>query len=221
MRIAAFVVASLVILAALPAEGRRLSRNYLAFAAGTDILTGDVSGDVIDSRGNAAGEIGVGHQFNDHWLVEFTYGFLGRYEENQAYRPLPPLDPLPPDIESAFRVSANPLYLRARWTRSGIREEYFKPELSLGLGYMQVTRLLRNYPNFPPFDTSQLLPALELGASALFVFSRNFMGYVGGRFTVTERRGIVDRTNSFDRVGLLFGFRTFLPSPRDVAEPGD
>ena len=118
--------------------------------------------------------------------------------------------------ERAFSVTVNDLMIRTRWARSGHRTGYFKPEASLGIGAYQVTRLLRNPPAIPPEDTSQLLAAVELGAAALFVFSQNFIGIIGSRFTVMEREAIVDSIDHFDGFALTLGFRIFLPSPADA-----
>lgn len=194
-------------------------RSYLTLNGGAGILTGNVEGDVIDSRAMGLFEIGVGYQINDRSLVEFTYGFMGQHQQAGPIDPLPIGEPLRPDAELAFRVTLNSLLLRWQFAPSGQRTGYFKPAFSLGAGYYQVTSLLRPVGGVPPFDTSQLLPALEVGAAALFVFSRNSMGYVGARFAVTDREPIVDDTDHLDGFALLLGFRVFLPSPRDVAEP--
>ena len=192
---------------------------YFGFTGGVGILTADVSGDVVDTRANGVIEIGVGYEVSKNWLMEFTYGFVGRYREDRLYLPLDPDSLPPPDARRAYQVQVNPLFLRAFWTHSGIREEYAKPQLSIGVGFEQVSRLLRNYPGIPPEDTSQLLPAIEIGLASLFVFSRNFSGFLGARYTITERSDIVDKTRHLDTVGLVFGIRAFLPSPRDAAEP--
>jgi hypothetical protein len=63
------------------------------------------------------------------------------------------------------------------------------------------------------------LASVELGVAGLLVFSKNFMGNFGLRYTFTERRGIVDNLDNVDGVALLIGFRVFLPSPRDMEEP--
>jgi hypothetical protein len=201
-----------------PCEARRLPRSYLAFGGGGKILTGDVSGDVIDTRATGHVEIGVGVQISDPLLAEFTYAWEGTFiQDTPIYALVDTLLP-PPQVDRAFQVGLNPLLFRLRYAASGMRTGYLKPEWSVALGWVQVTRLLRNYPGFQYEETSQMLATAELGASALVVFSKNFMGTVSARYTITERRGIVDRTRHLDGLTLLVGFRTFLPSPND-AEP--
>lgn len=219
------IVRCLAIAAALscglasPGDARRaVPRFYLGGAGGVQYLTADVSGDVIDSRTNIGLDIAVGYQITPRWLAEFSYGFEGSYRVDTRYIPLPPGE-FPSDAERAFEVRTNPLFVRTYFTRSSFREEYMKLQWSLGLGWVQVTRLLRNPAGVPPFDTSQLLAAVEFGGAALFVFSKNFSGFLGVRYRVTERRVIADRTSHMDSVSLVFGLRSFLPSPRDVAEP--
>lgn len=213
------IAGALVCALAAPSSAKRTPpRFYLGGAGGVHILTADVSGDVIDSRANGGADMAVGYQITPRWLTEFSYGFEGSYREDTRYIPLGPGDN-PSDADRTFRVRTNPLMLRTYFTRSSFREEYVKMQWSLGLGWVQVTRLLRNPGAVPPFDTSQLLATAEVGAAALFVFTKNFSGFLGVRYRVTERRKIVDRTDHMDTVGLIFGFRSFLPSPRDVAEP--
>jgi hypothetical protein len=174
---------------------------------------------VITTRSNGNLELAVGHQFGDRLLVEFSYGILGRREQEPPIGALP-IDALPPPAYArAYRVQANPMFLRARYAHSGQRTEYLKPELSLAFGFVQVSRLLRNVPFIPPEDTSQLLPSLEVGAAALFVFTKTFMMTAGVRYRLTEREPIVDATHHLDGVVIGLGLRSFLPSPRDVAEP--
>lgn len=204
--------------ATAPASARRPAESYLAFAGGVDLLTGDVGGDVIARRSNGNLELAVGHQFGDRLLVEFSYGILGRREQEPPIGVLA-LGELPPAYQRAYRVQANPMFLRARYAHSGQRTEYLKPELSLALGFVQVSRLLRNVPFIPPEGTSQLLPSLEVGAAALFVFSKTFMMTAGVRYRLTEREPIVDATDHLDGFVIGLGLRSFLPSPRDVAEP--
>lgn len=208
----------LALLCASQATARPNSRSYLAFAAGGDILTGDVSGPVILGRSEGVVELGVGFELSRTWLMEATYGFQGRWELPR-YEPI--LLPPPADHLHVYRVTTNALMLRSRFVPGGAREEYFKPEFSAALGFLQVSRLLRNYPAIPPFDTSQLLATAEVGVAGLFVFSRTFMSSIGVRYRITERRDIADDTNFLDGVSILLGFRAFLPSPRDVAEPED
>jgi len=206
------------VLATSSSARRAAPRFYLGGAGGVQFLTGDVSGDVVDSRANGAADIAVGYQITPHWLTEFSYGFEGSYREDRRYIPLDQGEN-PSDAERAFQVRTNPLFFRTYFTRSSFREEYVKLQWSLALGWVQVSRLLRNPPGVPPFDTSQLLAAAEFGGAALFVFSKNFSGFVGARYRITERRGIVDQTHDMDSLSIVLGFRSFLPSPRDVAEP--
>lgn len=213
------VAGALSCLLASPGNARRtVPRFYLGGAGGVQYLTADVSGDVIDSPANASLDIAVGYQITPRWLTEFSYGFEGSYSADTRYLPLPPGEN-PSDAERAFQVRTNPLLVRTYYTRSSFREEYMKLQWSLGLGWVQVSRLLRNPAGVPPFDTSQLLAAVEFGGAVLFVFSKDFSGFLGVRYRVTERRRIADRTGDMDSIGLVFGLRSFLPSPRDVAEP--
>jgi hypothetical protein len=207
----------LALLVAAPAAARPLTRSYLAFAGGADVIFAHTGGDVIDSPGKGMGELGVGYQLSKSWLLEGTYGFMGRWEQ-EAYVPI--FEPTP-DVDRVFRVTLNPMFLRARWAHGGARIGYFKPELSAGLGFVQVSRLLRNPPPFPPAETSQLVWSAELGASALMIFSQTFMGWLGVRGRFTEREGIANDVGHLDGVSILIGFRAFLPSPRDVAEPDE
>jgi hypothetical protein len=208
----------ILLLAAVPSHAKVTSRSYLAFALGPNFLTGDVGGDVITSRATSWVEIGVGYQLSRTALIEFTYGWNGTFTQEGSYYPLTP-GTLPPDTERAFKVAFNPMLLRMRYAPGGVRTEYLKPELSAGIGFMQVSRLLRNAPSVPPEDTSQLLVAGEIGLAGLVVFSKNFMGTFGVRYTFTERRGIVDDLDHASGAAMLLGFRIFLPSPRDVEEP--
>jgi hypothetical protein len=211
-------IACLGLLLATPAGARPLLRNYLAFAIGAHVLTGDVSGPVIAGRGEGVGELGIGYQLSERWLIEGTYGFSGRWQRDR-YLALDPFAAPPAEHLRVWRVTTNALSMRVRYARSGMRSEYFKPELSAGLGFTQVTRLLRNYPGVPPFDTSQMLPTAEVGVAGLFVFSNTFMGWIGTRYRMTTRSDIADATDHLDGVSILLGFRVFLPSPRDVEEP--
>jgi hypothetical protein len=196
-----------------------MTRSYLAISGGVGGLTGDVGGDVVRERATGRVEIGVGYQIAKTALLEFTYGWSGTWQPDELVGPLPFNEAYPPDTERAFQVGTNPIMLRLRWARSGVRTEYIKPELSLGLGWVQVSRLLRNYPGIPPIDTSQMLAAAEIGVSALFVWTTNFTTSAGLRYTITERRGVVDDVGDLDSVALVLAFRAFLPSPRDEAEP--
>lgn len=218
MRFASLVLAVIVCVASPCRAERKMLRSYLAFDGGMDILTTNLDGDVVRDRFIGLTEIGVGYQLNPRMLIEVTYGWLGRHQQDPPIYALQQGEVLT-EAQRAFRVTLNPLLFRLRYAHSGQRVEYAKPEISLGLGMYQVTRLLRNVPSVPPEETSQLLPVLELGTEALFVFSRNFMGHVGGRYAITSRSDIVDNTRHFDGASLVLGFRIFLPSPRDANEP--
>ena len=218
MRRAVWIVLCALAVAA-PAEARRETRGYLLVNGGAGVLTGDVSGDVIDERASLRIDLGLGFQVHKNALVEFTYGFSGTWTTNGPVLPLNPFEAFPPDTERAFEVGTNPIMARLRYAHSGVRTEYAKPELSLGIGWVQVTRFLRNPPTVPPQETSQMLFSVELGVSALFVLSRNFMIVPGLRYVITERRGIVDDLDHMDSISFVVGFRGFLPSPRDVAVP--
>jgi hypothetical protein len=208
-----------VLLLATRAEARREARSCLLVTGGAGALTGDTSGDVVSERVAPRVEIGVGFQFARQALFEFTYGWGGTWDSDVPVGPLLPSEGFPSDADRAFEVGTNTILTRLRYARSGLRTEYAKPELSLGVGFLQVTRFLRNPPTIPPQETSQMLFAVELGASALFVFSKNFMAAVGLRWTITERRDIVDDLEHMDSIAFVVNFRGFLPSPRDAAEP--
>jgi hypothetical protein len=197
------------------AQARHLSRSYLAITGGVGGLIADVGGDIVQGRTSGRFELGIGYQLGKTTLLEFTYGWMGTWQPDDLIGPLMPDEGFPADTERAFRVGANPLMLRMRWARSGVRTEYLKPELSVGLGWVHVSRLLRNPPGIPPEETSQMIAACELGASALFVFTRDFSTSVGLRYTITERRGVVEEIGALDSVAFILAFRTFLPSPRD------
>ena len=205
-----------------PAAGlgatKPLLRSYLTFNGGFDVLTANVSGDVVRNRFVGLVELGVGYQLSDRMVLDVTYGWLGKYEV--PYRALLIPDELDlSDGQRTFRVSVNPLMFRLHYAHSGQRTEYAKPELTFGLGFFQVTRFLRNVAFIPPEERSQLLPAAEVGLTVLFVFTRNFCGYAGGRFDATSRASIADDTRHLDGFSTLIGFRIFLPSPRDVEGP--
>jgi len=199
------------------AKERIYSRSYLALNGGLYHTTGDVQSDVVTTPNSGTVQLGVGYQINDAFLIEFSYGWLGRFEQEGSIPPLqiPAEAGLTPS-ERAFSVTLNDLMVRTRWARSGHRTGYFKPEASLGIGAYQVTRLLRNPPAVPPEETSQMLAAAEFGAAAIFVFSQNFIGIIGTRYTVMEREPIVDSVDHFDGFALTLGFRVFLPSPADA-----
>ena len=206
-------------IAACPAAAKSpILRSYLTFEGGFDVLMTDLSGDVVQDRAAGLVDLGVEYQLGNRWVVEGTYGWLGRYRQAPPIGYVPPQTRYPPDEARAFQVTVNPLLVRLRYARSGVRTGYLKPEWSLGLGFYQVTRFLRNYFAVPPEESSQLLPAAELGVAALFVFGPNFSMQAGGRYAFTQRRAIVDDTRHFDGLTIALGFRMFLPSPRDDGE---
>jgi len=217
VRARAGLVLALMLATPAGAKERVHSRSYLTLSGGVDHFTGDVRSDVVLSRNTGTLQLGVGYQIADAFLLEFSYGWLGRFEQEGSIDPLlTPEDFRLTASQRAFRVTVNDLMARLRWAHGGHRTGYFKPEASFGIGAYQVTRLLRNPPSIPPEDTSQLLAAVEFGTAALFVFSKNFIGIVGGRYTVMEREAIVDSVDHFDGFALTLGFRVFLPSPADV-----
>lgn len=206
-------------IAASPAFAKSpLLRSYLTFEGGFDVLMTNLSGDVVQNRTAGLVDIGVGYQFGSRFVVEGTYGWLGRYRQAGPIQYVPPREEYPPDEARAFQVTVNPFLVRLRYARSGVRTGYLKPEWSLGLGFYQVTSFLRNYQSVPPEESSQLLPAAELGVAALFIFGPNFTMQAGGRYTLMQRRAIVDDTRHFDGLTIALGFRVFLPSPRDEGE---
>jgi len=217
MRLAAVFFLLLVGLSS-GAEAKKSPKSYLLVTAGAGGLTGKLTGDVVDSRASPRLDLGVGFQLSSTLLIEFSYGWSGTWSR-LPYVPLLPSEGFPPETVRAFEVGTNPIFARLRYAHSGVRKEYLKPELSAGIGFVQVTRHLRNPPTIPPEETSQMLFSVELGAAALFVFSKNFMGSVGLRYTITERREIVTDLDHMDSIAFVVSFRGFLPSPRDVAEP--
>lgn len=216
-RATVFFLALLVVSSA--AEAKKSSKSYLLVNAGAGGLTGKITGAVVDSRASPRLDLGVGFQLSPRLLIEFSYGWSGTWSAEGPVGPLLPSEGFPPATARAFEVGTNPIFARLRYARSGVRTEYLKPELSAGIGFVQVTRYLRNPPTIPPEETSQMLFAVELGASALFVFSKNFLGSVGLRYTITERREIVTDLDHMDSIAFVVSFRGFLPSPRDLAEP--
>jgi hypothetical protein len=214
-----FLVCGLIILGFARTAEAKLPRSYLAVTAGAASLTGNIGGDVLTSRSSSRLDLGVGFQLTHSTLLEVTYGWSGTWEPDGPVNPLLPGEGFPADTERAFKVGTNPLMARIRWAPGGIRTGYLKPEISAGAGWVQVTRLLRNPAFVPPQETSQLFAALEGGISALVVFSKNFSTSVGLRYTLTERRGVVDETNHLDSIAFLLAFRVFLLSPRDVDNP--
>lgn len=212
---------ALVAACSLPAAARALPRTYLNFNGGVDVLTTDVSGDVVTDRVIGQVELGIGTHLTDDLLIEGTFGLLGTQEQ------LPPVPPLSldevdlPEHERTFRIEVNPLMLRLRWAHSGMRTGYMKPEFSVGAGVYSVSRWLRPVPSVAPDVANDLLAAAELGASVLFVFGKNWMSYFGPRYTFTQRTDLVDDTDHLDGLSVLLGFRFFLNSPRDEMEPPD
>ena len=164
-------------------------------------------------------EIAVGGQLTDRTLLELSFATMGEQEDVDA-RPIFDLDDLlVPDRERVYKVQVNPLMLRVRHARSGMRSGYVKPEFSFGLGAYSVTRWLRNFASIPPEPTSQLLPAVELGASMMMILGQNFSGSLGARYTMMQRRGISQSTEHLDGLSLLLSFRFFLNSPADEMQP--
>jgi hypothetical protein len=202
---------------ATTAEARRSPRSYLLVAGGAGVLTGETSGEVVNDRASLRLDLGLGFQVHKTALLEFTYGFSGTWTSDVPVYNLRPDEGIPADTERVIEVGTNPIMTRLRYAHSGVRTEYLKPELSVAIGWLQVTRFLRNPPPIPPQETSDMLFSVELGVSALFVFSRNFMIAPGLRYTITERRGIADELGHMDSIAFVVGFRGFLPSPRDVA----
>jgi len=201
------------------AEAKKSSKSYLLVTGGAGGLTGNLTGDVVDSRASPRLDLGVGFELNPKFLIEFSYGWSGTWTLNGPYVPLLPGEELLPETARAYEVGTNTIFSRLRYAHSGVRTGYLKPELSAGIGFVQVTRYLRNPPTVPPEETSQMLFSVELGGSALFVFSKNFLGSIGLRYTITERREIVTDLDHLDSIALVLSFRGFLPSPRDLAEP--
>ncbi len=194
-------------------------RTYLSVNGGVDVLNTNLNGDVVDNRVIGQIEMGIGSHLNDDFLLEGTFGFLG--SQRQSGRVLPiSIDEIDLPVHlRAYRLDVNPIMLRLRWAGSGMRKGYVKPELSVGAGLYSVSRWLRPLPFIEPEVTSDLLGAFEVGASALFIFGPNWMGYLGPRYTFTQRTDLVDDTDHLDGLSLLIGFRFFLNSPRDEFEP--
>jgi hypothetical protein len=212
-----FTVASLWALAAGSAWS--LPRTYLQVTGGANVLNTNLSGNVVNERVVGHFELGVGGHLTDKTLLELSFAVMGRQENIEA-KPIYEIEELRlPDTERAYKVSVNPVMFRVRHARSGMRSGYVKPELSLGVGVYSVTRWLRNFYGIPPAPTSQLLPALEMGASMMMILGDNFAGSLGARYTVMQRRGISQGTEHFDGFSLLLGFRFFLNSPADEILP--
>ena len=194
-------------------------RTYLSVNGGVDVLTTNISGDVVDNRVVGRIEMGIGTHLSDAHLLEFTFGILGKQRQSGRILPITFDEIGLPDHLRAFRLDANPIMLRLRWAASGMRSGYIKPELSVGAGLYSVSRWLRPVPSVEPEVTSDLLPAFELGVAALFIFGENWMGYLGPRYTFTQRTDLVDETDHLDGMSVMLGFRFFLNSPRDEFEP--
>jgi len=204
---------------ATTAEARSRPGSYIVLAGGAGALTGEISGDVVDERASLRLDLGLGFQLHATTLLEFSYGFSGTWTmDNPRYNLLPD-EGMPPDTERVIEVGTNPMMARLRYAHSGVRTEYLKPELSIGVGWLQVTRFLRNPAPIPPQETSDMLFNVEFGISALVVFSDNFMIVPGLRYTITERSDIVHELGHMDSIAFVVGFRGFLPSPRDATEP--
>ena len=203
----------------LPAAVTAMPRSYLAAAGGANVLLDNVDGDVIDERLIGQFELGIGTHLGDRLLLEATFGVLGAQQQEGTIQPIyNPEDLLLPESARAYRLEANPLMLRLRYARGGMRTGYLKPEFDAGVGLYSVTRWLRPIPPFEPESINELLAAFEVGVSALLILDKNWMAVFGPRYTLTQRSDLVDDTNSLDGISILFGLRFFLNSPRD--EPG-
>jgi hypothetical protein len=194
-------------------------RSYLAASGGAVVLNTNLDGDVVSERVIGQLEIGVGTHLNDNLLLEATFGFLGQQEGDERFRA--PSATLPPESEITFRVAVNPMMVRLRYTRTGMRTGYMKPEFEVGFGAYHVTRWLQPLPGIEAETTSRFLPALEVGFSALFILGKNFSATFGPRYTMTQRIDLVESTDHLDGLSILLGFRFFLKSARDeFEEPG-
>jgi hypothetical protein len=215
------ILTLLILLAGWSGPARSLPRTYLALSGGANVLNTDLNGSVVKERVVGHFEIGVGSHITDRTLLELSFAVMGSQEDPDATAIYDVHELLLPDTEKAYRVEVNPLMMRLRHSRSGMRQGYIKPEFSLGLGVYSVTRWLRNIYGVPPVPTSQLLPAVEAGASMLMILGDNFAGTLGARYTIMQRRGISQGTEHFDGFSVLLGFRFFLNSPADELEPDD
>ncbi len=215
------VVRGFVLTALLATTTQAAPRSYLSLNGGAKVLTGDIDGDVVTERTVGQVELGIGSHVTDDLLFEFTYGVLGSQQVTGRVPPITFEESTLPDHLRAFRIEVNPIMFRLRWASSGMRTGYLKPEFSLGLGMYSVSRWLRPLPPVEPEVASDLLVAFELGASALFVLGKNWAGYVGPRYTVTQRTDLIDDMDHLDGLSVLVGFRFFLNSPRDEFEPPD
>ena len=191
-------------------------RSFLTIAGGAQVFTAETGGDVFDQRTVGQFELGIGTQIGDDFLLEGSFGLYGNQEG--PFIPIFDLDHLLlPESQRTFRLEVNPIMLRLRYARSGMRAGYLKPELHAGIGIYSVTRWLQPIPGVEPDTARDLLLAGEAGLSALFILGKNFMATVGSRFSLTQRRDLVDQVNHLDGFGFLLGFRFFLNSPRDEA----
>lgn len=186
---------------------RATPRSFLSVGAGAQVYTAHVGEPVFDQRAVGQFEVGVGTQLGEDFLLEGSFGFYGTQETQFG------------DVErfQVFRLECNPIMLRLRYARSGMRVGYLKPELQAGIGMYSVTRWLQPIPGIEPETERDLLMAGEVGVAALFILGRNFMATVGSRFTMTQRKDLVEQVRHLDGFGFLLGFRFFLNSPRDEA----
>lgn len=206
----------------LPVATTAAPRTYLHLAGGANVLNTNLDGTVVKERVVGHFEIGVGGHLSERTLLELSFATMGSQEDPEATVLYDYEELLLPDTEKAYKVEVNPIMLRLRHARSGMRQGYLKPEFSLGAGAYSVTRWLRPLNGVPPAPTSQLLPAVELGASMLMILGNNFAGSLGARYTIMQRRGISQDTEHFDGFSLLLGFRLFLSSPADeIADEED
>ncbi|MFQ5599963.1 MAG: hypothetical protein ACE5G2_05350 [Candidatus Krumholzibacteriia bacterium] len=215
----AFVAPVALLVALTCGRAEALPRSYLNVGGGVDVLTTNLDGDVVDERVIGQIEIGIGTHLADHLLLEATFGRLGSQQQANPLVIVDPSELFLPESELAYRVEVNPIMLRLRYAHSGLRSGYVKPEFHAGVGLYSVTRWMRPVLGLEPDTTNLLLPAFEVGTSALFVFDKNWMAYFGPRYTFMQRRDLVDETEHFDGLTLLLGFRFFLNSPREEYEP--
>ncbi len=191
-----------------------MPRTYLEFAGGAFVLTGQTGGDVVDSRTVGVVELGIGSHLTDNLLLEGTFGVQG-----ERVGPIEPIyrleDLLLPESARTYRIEANPIMLRLRYARGGMRTGYWKPEFNVGLGFVSVTRWLQPVPGLAQASVNDLLLAGELGVSVLLILGKNWMAHIGPRYMVTQREDLVDSTHHLDGISVLLGFRFFLNSPRD------
>lgn len=206
------------LLSLLPAPGAAMPRTYLAMTGGANVLTGAVGGEVVDSRTLGVFEVAIGSHLNDDLLLEGSFGVYGA--QTGPIIPIFELDDLLlPESARTFRLEVNPMMVRLRYARGGMRTGYLKPELQAGVGFLSVTRWLQPVPGLPPDTASDMLFCGEAGLSALLILGKNWMASLGARFLITEPEPLVDDLDDLNSVAILFGLRFFLNSPRDEGVP--